>query len=445
MTLANTRLRPAALATLSALLLATTGVHAQWVSFSDETATRLRVRPFADGTGTIATDAQEKDFAVGDLNRDGRDDMVVVRKEPFSNAGARQDLLLLNFRGRLIDLTARYAPGFLTNFTDARDVTIVDVDNDDWPDVFIANTFEEPPKLYRNLGRGEDGRWRGLADESFRLPTIDVPTDINTIQICAVAAGDVTGDGFVDFYLSNYNEVPGTRDLLLINDGTGNFNLEQSRLGDYARISFGTSAEIHDMDGDGDQDIVKLNALFDNPVFPHGVFILFNDGNGQFDTVPYQQIADTDPYMFTVYDHDLDGALDVYIVKDSRDELVTARGLIADGPIEYDTRPLPFGRTNQFGGNVKAADVDNDGDLDVGLAPIDVDIANCGDSTEFTLWENIGASGLRDNEFPDNANFSLDPHDFAFIDIDGNGCVDMVMGLCEGWRVFMNNGCVAEE
>ena len=417
-------------------------VQAQWVEFTDETATRLFIRPYADGTSRIGDD-QEKDFAVGDLNGDGWDDVIVVRKEPFSNAGARQDVLLLNLRGRLVDVTARFAPAFLTTLTDARDVAIVDVDNDGWLDVFIANTFEQAPELYMNLGLDGNDRWLGLARESQRLPTIRVPQDVNTIQICAVAPGDVTGDGFTDFYLSNYNEVPGTLDLLMVNDGTGHFSLAPERLGLNARISFGTSAEIHDMDNDGDQDIVKLNALFDNPVFPHGVFVLYNNGLGQFDTLPAQQIAENDPYMFTVYDHDNDGDKDVYVVKDSRDRLVLADNLVADGPSDYSAITPPLGRTNRCGGNVKVADVDNDGDLDVGMAPIDVDIANCGASSEFILWENLGSDGLRDNEWPGNANFNVDPHDFAFLDIDRNGCVDLVMGLCTGWRVFMNQ-CAAE-
>ena len=422
-----------------AVLGLASGAGAQWVDFSSETGERLRIRPYVDGSGSQIDDDQEKDFAVGDLNKDGWDDVVVVRKKPFSSPGRRQDILLMNVNGRLADLTPLFAPGFLTRLTDARDVAIVDIDLDGWLDVFIANTFEQQPVLYMNQGVDAGGLWLGLEDESERLPQIDVPGDVNTLQICAVATGDVTGNGYPDVYLSNYKETGGTDDLLLINDATGNFTLEQDRLGIYSTVSFGTSSEIHDMDGDGDNDIVKINALYDNQVFDHGVFILFNDGAGQFDTVPYQTVQGGDPYMFTVYDHNDDGMKDVYVVKDSRDRLAGAKALVPNGPNDYGLFTLPGGRTGGFGGNVKVADVDNDGDLDVGLAPIDVDIANCGFSSEFTLWENIGTGGLRDNEWPGNENFNVDPHDFAFIDIDRDGCMDMIMGLCEGWRVFMNN------
>jgi len=408
-----------------------------WVNFTTETGQRLRIQNYVDGSGSPINDDEEKDFATGDLNKDGWEDVIVVRKRPFSNPGARQDILLMNRFGRLDDQTARWAPGFLTRLTDARDVQIVDVDNDSWLDVFIANTFEQQPVLYMNRGNDGQGRWLGLEDESFRLPVIDVPGDVNTIQICAAAVGDVTGNGFVDIFLSNYKETTGTDDLLLINDGTGTFTLEQDRLGDFSRVSFGTSSEIHDMDGDGDNDIVKINALFDNEIFDHGVFILFNDGTGNFDSFPYQEVVGNDPYMFTVYDHNGDGRLDIYVVKDSNDRVAISRGLVPDGPIDFLVVPPPSGRTSGFGGNIKVADIDNDGDPDLGMAPIDVDIANCGFSSEFILWENIG-NGLRDNEWPGNANFNTNPHDFAFLDIDNDGCQDMVMGLCTGWRVFMN-------
>ncbi len=78
---------------LIALLVILAGVvpaSGQWVDFTDRTSSRLSL-------STISiSDADEKDIAVGDLNRDGLTDVVVVRKAPFSNPGARQDVLLMN-------------------------------------------------------------------------------------------------------------------------------------------------------------------------------------------------------------------------------------------------------------------------------------------------------------------------------------------------------------
>ena len=80
------------LASLVAVVsLAATSLPAQWVTFQDQTATRLNA-PAALGTN----DLQEKDYAWADLDQDGDTDLVVVRKEPASSAGHFPNVLLMN-------------------------------------------------------------------------------------------------------------------------------------------------------------------------------------------------------------------------------------------------------------------------------------------------------------------------------------------------------------
>lgn len=420
--------------------IAVSPADGQWVSFDEETFARVRIKPYSDGSGGPINDIAEKDIAVADLNKDGWDDVVAVRKLRFSNPGARQDLLLMNRNGRLIDLTRQLAPGFIDTPTDARDVFIADFTGDDWPDVVIANTFGEQPRFYRNRGEDASGRWLGLVDESsLRLPFIDVPGEVNTLQICAVWGGDLTGNGAPDIYLANYKEFGGTHDLLLANNGEGFFSNQTFRLGENANVAFGTSVEIYDMDNDGDQDVVKTSALYSADPFPVGTFILFNDGSGRFATLPYQELDSVSPYMFTVADFNEDLMLDVFLEGDFQDRVSMATAIRPDGPNDYATFVLSGSRTSGLGGNSKTADVDGDGDLDLGVAPIDVDIANCGFSNDFALLENTG-SGLVDNwSAGQSQNFHVDPHDFGFIDVDRDGCMDMFMGLCTGWKLFIQN------
>ena len=73
------------IASLLACLLCAFGVtHAQWVEFTDATATRL-VAPEELG----ALDVAEKDYAYGDVDRDGDIDLIVVRKQPHTTVGKR--------------------------------------------------------------------------------------------------------------------------------------------------------------------------------------------------------------------------------------------------------------------------------------------------------------------------------------------------------------------
>jgi len=431
---------------LSTLLLAAAAANAQWISFSDETSSRLVLNAFADNPGgDPLADDQEKDVAGADLDQDGLTDLVVVRKRPFSNPGARQDALLMNENGVLVDRTSTLAPGFINNPTDARDVHIVDVDGDGWLDVIIANTFGQQSSLYRNAG-SSGGNWLGLVDESFRLPTIAIPGDVPVLNLCALWAGDVTGDGAPDLFLSNYRPSGGTLDQLLINDGNGFFSNETTaRLGNLANVAFGTSVEIYDMDGDGDQDIVKISTLYSVSPFPIGQFILWNDGNGFFTTFPFQTLAASQPYMFSVGDMNGDGLLDMFLQGDVQDRVAIAQSTVPNGPVSYTTTVLSNSpRTTGFGGNTKLADVDGDGDLDAGVAPIDVDIANCGNSSDFALLQNPGNGVVFDPWAANNdQNFHLDPHDFEFLDVNNDGCLDLFYGLCTGWRVFVQQGCAA--
>lgn len=53
--------------------------HAQWLEWEDLTSSNLTVSTVAN------SDDEEKDISAADLNKDGWTDIVVVRKEPFSD------------------------------------------------------------------------------------------------------------------------------------------------------------------------------------------------------------------------------------------------------------------------------------------------------------------------------------------------------------------------
>ena len=425
---------------LAGLLLAAGVAQAQWVTYTDDTGTRLSLQPFADNPGgNPMTDAEEKDIAAGDFDQDGDEDIIVVRKKEFSNPGARQDVLLMNDNGNLVDMTATYAPEFLTELTDSRDVVVADFTGDGWLDVLIVNTFSQQPKLYRNLGEDGGGNWLGLADESnARLPFI------SPVKLCGGYAGDVNGDGALDIYLANYEEFGGTVDFLLINDGAGNFTDESAaRLGNLRNSAFGTVAEIHDVDNDGDNDIIKISTLYSASPFPIGQFVLFNDGNGVFNTVPYETLGTASPYYFTAGHLNGDNMIDFANVGDVQDRTNVVTSVVPDTAVNYNVSNFsPSPRTGGFGGNAKLADIDGDGDLDGGVSPIDVDIQNCPGGGEFALLRNDGTGRMSDPwAGNDPQNFHTDPHDFAFFDLNSDGCLDIFMGKCTGWEVFVQEDC----
>jgi hypothetical protein len=437
-----------------------------WVSFRDETATRLVL------SSVPANDPEEKDMAVGDFDNDGDDDIIVGRKLPFSTNGPKDPLLLMNAGGILTDATAAKlgdvaGPRVARN---ARDVFVGDLNQDGAPDLAIANTCNEDPTFYRNTG-GRCTAWNGFTRQDSWLPPASGPGSFSVAgkRFCAVSGGDVDRDPnrSIDLYLSNYDvecssdPAPGTRsnqDVLLINkinQPEGRFIDESqppvNRLGIYASVAFGTAAEIRDLRQSTTSntiDIIKISTLFDvSPWAPNvlssadgtGVFILRNTGDAHFTwsgVFSTQDILDLNrPYMVTAGKLNGDSMLDFYVVDDQLDQVY-----IATGPTTYETRAVSAAsspRTGGFGGNVKMADIDGDGDLDVGVADVDVNEEPCASTRRFTLLRNDGAGNVSDPYASDQA-FHINTHDFAFLDLNGDGCLDLFMGLCNGYQLLIN-------
>ncbi|MCH7701036.1 MAG: VCBS repeat-containing protein, partial [Planctomycetes bacterium] len=121
----------------------------EWVTFDNETSTRLVADP-----GVGSSDTEEKDYAWADIDQDGDIDLVVVRKQEWTTRGRRRNVLFMNEGGVLVDRTAELASAStvtleetgLTSLgmldeTNDRDVIFVDVTGDGWLDVGTSTTL----------------------------------------------------------------------------------------------------------------------------------------------------------------------------------------------------------------------------------------------------------------------------------------------------------------
>ncbi|MEE8287218.1 MAG: VCBS repeat-containing protein, partial [Gammaproteobacteria bacterium] len=146
-------------AVLCVFVFWTAAFAGDWIEYTNETPARL----IADST-LGANDTKEKDYAWGDVDRDGDIDLVVVRKEIGSTLGRHRNVLFMNEDGALTDRTDDYATaaddggqGFL-DLTNDRDVALVDVDGDGWLDIVTVTTLGQGlpktishPRIYLNL------------------------------------------------------------------------------------------------------------------------------------------------------------------------------------------------------------------------------------------------------------------------------------------------------
>ncbi len=398
-----------------------------WINLVDESAVRI-VASAALGRN----DNAEKDFAVGDLNNDGWPDLVSVRKVPFSTPGGRPNALFMNDNGVMVERSAELAPGF-TDATDDRDVVLADINNDGWLDVVTAPTFDDQPRVYVNLGE-TNGVWQGLF---YDAADNRIPAFVPGPRFCAVAAGDITGNGALDLYFADYVNM--LEDRLLINDGNGFFNDETAlRLTPEMNESvFGTSALILDLNADGWNDIVKVNSSGSAPPVdstPPAVRVFSNAGNGFFEdlTLVYTE----QPYMAASGDFNNDSRPDLYIVDDAQDVILQNTSSAGGTPQFSETGVTASNETAGFGGNITVADINRDGFQDVLVSDVDTDIAGC--DRHLAILRNNGKGGFSD---PLNGQTrawqTMGTFDTAVADFNRDGVADVWAGTCSGNWLFM--------
>lgn len=304
---------------------------------------------YNDGTGQFPDDAVEilpgvhdsEDIAIADFNGDGLLDIAFVSEDDAAHE------LYFNVGGSFRDESHRIPIQSVTN-----GVAVLDINQDGHPDLVLASNG--PDAVLINDGEG------GFRDESvMRLPPDD---DVSQ----DVTAGDVNGDGHLDLVFANEGQ-----SRVLINDGNGIFSDEG---GLPAGAFESREAVLGDVDGDGDLDLFLANvAAFMRSADPQNRLFL-NDGTGTFTDVTDGRLpADRDmSFVAALHDVDADGDLDILTGNTnslSAPGTVPVRVYLNDGAGAFaegeDILP-PSARGNAFA--IEAADFDGDGRADFYLA-----------------------------------------------------------------------------
>jgi hypothetical protein len=467
------------------------GSTENWVTYTEETGARL-VAPAALST----SDFEEKDYAWGDVDQDGDLDLVVVRKQPFTSAGRRVNVFFMNegiddghaVDGVLVERTEQYVTssdvdgdqGFNTPTND-RDVVLVDLTGDGWLDIITATTLSDGqpkhighPRVYRNLGDGGDGVWDGFIHEDFRIPQLVTSAGLSVNpRFCSVDAVDVDDDGDMDLYFGDYDSSGffgkgqpsgfDFNDRLLINDGTGVFTDESTLRMTFGMLNSAFSAAIAhgDMNGDGAVDIVKQTAL----MAPQYAAIIYNNPGemGVFNGLWTTTAGNLQPYHINVGDLNNDDRLDFVVADDFADSYFLNQGNDVSGQATFVkfTYQIEFGSDDGFASNNMVVDLDEDGWHDVIIADVDVDIFstgdNCSGSRRMHIYRNMGNAPnvtLRElAQQPGSSGWKGAPgllipdldgvHDFAPIDLDGDGSKDLIIGRCDGMGIYMGDAPLA--
>jgi hypothetical protein len=269
------------------------------------------------------------------------------------------DKLMENRNGKFVDVSLK-AGIYGSEIGFGLGITVGDVNNDGWEDIFISNDFFERDYLYINQKNGtfkEVGteRMQAFSAASMGADIADINNDgWNDIFVTDMLPSDYsrlkTVTTFEDWNrnmagLKNSFHYQYTRNCLHLNRGDGYFS-EMSRLAGVEASDWSWGALFFDMDNDGHKDLFIANGIYKDLTNQDYLQYIANEnvmksiisGEG----VDYSKLIDIIPSQ-KVPNHAFKNSGNLYFEK------YTSSGLW----------------TESFSNGSTYADLDNDGDLDL--------------------------------------------------------------------------------
>lgn len=373
---------------------------------------------------TYTVNARPFKLQAGDLNGDGRQDIVVAHDWQGIS------VLLNNGTGSFS------APVVYDQFFPLQGgmyygaVTLCDSDRDGDLDVFYSNSRSHPvgqstPRIVHL--RNDGGALTRLADIMLTA-NASGPSDLVT--------ADFNGDSWPDLAGASFESGGSTDGLrVVLNDGGGGFGPAQMISAGQANFALAAA----DVDRDGDDDILAADR------FSMAVTVNKNPGDGLFPVLATRYPSGTHSTLHLVTgDVDGDGDLDLF----TSGEILGVPGALlrnnGDGTL---AAPVTYTHSTTYGrgvANAKLRDLDGDGDLDLLYNDAHTDFF-----TGYDFWvglnDGIGTFGpLMEWDLNTCGNGDIDA-----IDLDHDGDLDVVNleqlgcgGSNDPQRIFirLNNG-----
>jgi hypothetical protein len=349
--------------------------------------------------------------AVGDVNGDGKPDLVVahVCADILCVSGGSLGVLTGNGDGTF-NAPMSYASGG----DYARSVVLTDVNGDGKPDLLVANSSDVGVLL-------------GNGDGTFRTAISYSPGG----QGNAVVVGDVNGDGKPDMLVtecSNSNCDVG----VLLGNGDGTFHA--AAVYDDG-TSFVNSVVAADVNGDGKLDLLVGNWCGNGSLCNGTVGVLLGNGDGTFLPPASYTSGGADAYSVAVGDVNGDGKLDLLVANQCASVSNCTNGVVGvllgngDGTFQPAVTYAfggvgELGQSGQGAYSLAVADVNGDGKLDLLVANQCASVSNCTNGVVGVLL------GNGDGTFQPAVSYGSggeSASSVAVADVNGDGKPDLVV------------------
>jgi hypothetical protein len=359
--------------------------------------------------------------AVGDLNDDGKPDLLVANDncadEMYCQSGGTLAVLLGNGDGTFQPAITYNAAGYGSTF-----VAVADLNGDGKLDAVVGNQCTTTDGCGGGANSSSVGVLIGNGDGTFR-PAASF--DSGGYAIVSLIAADVNGDGKVDLLVADDHAecstyCPDGMAGVLLGNGDGTFRKSATYDGGGLH---GTALAVGDVNGDGRPDLIISDSCDASSNCAQGIIeVLSGNGDGTFTAGKIYETGSYQPKSLVIADLNKDGKSDVTVTHYSGESAT----MFGNGDGTFRSAPV-YASGGGLAQSVAVADVNADGIADIIVSD---QCPNNFCSADGSVGVLLGDPDGTFNQVVVYSTGGNSPYSVATADFNGDGHLDLVVANC---------------